>query len=191
MIFIQRIFRLGVGNQLQAYFLNENSSSTIRRQIKVNFRSKIYGISSDDGSNGAKNIVIYGGREIAVAILNNNNDFRIIKRLTSKDWISSVHLYEIVADDEITFCALTAHNVALEIGVELDGKWRIKNKQSCTDKCTLYCSLIIGKYWQNTTIFGGNAFGELIIWNIVDSTGPCKILHRLSGHNVRFKQKLE
>lgn len=188
LIVIQIIFRLGVGNQLQAYALNENSSSTIRKQINVNFRSKIYAIASDDGTNGAKHIVIHGGREIAVAVLNDNNDFRIIKRLAFNDWISSVHLYKIVTDDAIKFCALTAHNVALEMEFELDGKWRIKNRQSCIDKCTLYCSLIFGNHWQNTTIFGGNAFGELIIWNIVDSLGACEILHRLSGHNVRSKQ---
>lgn len=157
----------------------------------MNFRSKIYAISSDDGTNGVKYIVFHGGREIAVAILNDNNEFRIIKRLALNDWISSVHLYKTVTNDEITFCALTAHNVALEIEVKHDGKWRIKNKQSCTDKCTLYCSLIVGNHWQNTTIFGGNAFGELIIWKIIDSMGPSEILHRLSGHNVRFKQKSE
>lgn len=157
----------------------------------MNLRSKIYGISCDDETNGDKHIVIHGGREIVVANLNVNNDFKIIKRLTLNNWISSVHLYKTVTDDEITVCALTAHNVALEIIIKLDGKWRIKNKQSCTDKCTLYCSLIIGNHWQNTTIFGGNAFGELIIWNIVDSMGPCEILHRLSGHNVRYIQNSE
>lgn len=127
---------------------------------------------------------MYGGREIAILLLL-EKQLELITRLTLNDWISSVKVYRPIASNEITFCVVSAHSVASEFTVNRNGKWSIKHKSSCVDKCTLYCSFIIGNHWTDTVIFGGTAFGELIIWKAnTNESSTCDVLQRLSGHNV-------
>lgn len=160
--------------------------------MDLNIRSKIYGIVCFHDERlprqtptAAQFIVVYGGREMAVFTLGMNRQLKFIKQLTLNDWISSVCVYEPIAQDVISFCVVSAHSVASDIRVNIDGEWRIEHKKSCSDKCTLYCSLIIGKNWTETTIFGGTAFGELIIWQTNGNEQQSSaVLHRVSGHNV-------
>lgn len=166
------------------HFLNDKNE-TIHKYIQLSFRSKIYGISSAVKiSSEFELFVIHGGRDIGVAIVNGNNDFRIVKRLTFNEWISSIRIYGLTNDNRVSLCILTAHNVAVNILLDIDGNWEIGKKSNCTDKCTLYCSFIIGSRWLDSTILCGNAFGELIIWSILDQCEPCAILHRINGHKV-------
>lgn len=180
------MFFLGVGNELHQYYL-DSSNRTVHRQLNLNFRCKIYDIASFDGHNDsdAQFVVVYGGREVAIFLLNRDKHLKFITRLTLSDWISSIKVYKPVSSEEVSFCILSAHSVASEFKVNTNGKWLIEHKASCTDKCTLYCSLIIGNNWNETTIFGGTAFGELIIWNSIGSDSSREVLQRLSGHNVR------
>lgn len=129
--------------------------------------------------------VIHAGREIAIGTVDTNNTVNIIQKLVSDDWISSVHLYEATNDDACRFCALTGHNLAMEFTVSIKKAWAILKRSACADKCTLYCSYIRGTQWRNTICFGGNAFGELIIWEVGLNGSTQDVLHRLSGHNVR------
>lgn len=159
--------------------------------MNLNFRSKIYGIecfhdgSSRQTTTAAQFIVVHGGRHMALFILDIDNQLKLVKQLTLNDWISSVRVYEPIAQDVISFCVLSAHSVASEFKVTTDGKWTIEHKNSCLDKCTLYCSLIIGNSWTETTFLGGTAFGELIVWQTNENEQqPSTILHRVSGHNV-------
>lgn len=178
---------LGVGNELHQYYLDP-SNHTLHRQINLNFRNKIYGISSFDGEHNESDtqfVAVYGGREVAIFLLTLDKHLKLITRLTLSDWISSIKVYKPISSDEVSFCVLTAHSVASEFKVNINGKWRIEHKVSCTDKCTLYCSVIIGNDWAETTIFGGTAFGELIIWNAAGNDSTRDVLQRLSGHNVR------
>lgn len=128
-------------------------------------------------------MVVYAGREVAI-LLNQNKDLKLVTRLELNDWISSVHVYEPTSNDSVSFCIVSAHSVASEFKVYSSGKWSIEHKSSCLDKCTLYSSLIIGSKWHETTIFGGTAFGELIIWRVNEEGSPCEVLQRVSGHNV-------
>lgn len=136
----------------------------------LNFRCKIYGIAcfddenSNQSSKSAQFIVAYGGREAAIFILNIDKQLKFIKHLTLNDWISSIRVYEPILPDAISFCVVSAHSVASEFNVNADGKWRIEHVKTCQDTCTLYCSFIMGKSWMETTIFGGTAFGELVVW---------------------------
>lgn len=183
-------FTSGIGNELHQYYL-DSKKQTIHRTVNLNFRCKIYGIacfhdeSSSLLSTNSQFIVVYGGREMAIFILNIDKQLKFIKHLTLNDWISSVCVYESISHDMISFCVVSAHSVASEFNVNIDGKWRIEHKSSCQDKCTLYCSFIMGKNWMDTTIFGGTAFGELIVWK-TNETGQqlSTVLHRVSGHNV-------
>lgn len=115
-----------------------------------------------------------------------NNKINIIKTLSLNDWISSVHVYksELSESDQISFCVLSAHSVATEIEINQQGDWKVLNRSSCIDKCTLYCSKIVGDRWLETVIFGGNAFGELIVWTVGKDSQPRNVIHRLTGHNV-------
>lgn len=133
--------------------------------------------------------MVHAGREVAILLLA-GKELQLITRLTLNDWISSILVYEPTSSDEISFCVVSAHSVASEFTVKRNGKWSINNKSSCVDKCTLYCSFIIGNRWTETTIFGGTAFGELIIWKTNNESLPCEVLHRLSGHNV-IKHSIE
>ncbi|XP_055297344.1 WD repeat-containing protein 6 [Sitodiplosis mosellana] len=174
----------GVGNELHQYYL-DSSNQTVHRQISLNFRSKIYGISSFDEHNESDSqyVVVHGGREVAIFILSIDKHLKLVTHLTLSDWISSIKVYKPISSEEVSFCVLSAHSVASKLNVNINGKWRIEHKASCTDKCTLYCSFIIGNDWAETTIFGGTAFGELIIWNASGSGLQREVLHRLSGHN--------
>lgn len=165
--------------------MNE-SGETIHRQFEFGFASKIYGISSSNAN--SKFIVINAGREAAICIVDINNDLKFIKKLSLNDWISSVHVYESIENDKISFCMASGHSVATEFKVNIQSEYEIINKSVCKDKCTLYCSYITGNQWADTTIFGGNAFGECIIWTVGENGSTCDILHRLSGHNVNLYQ---
>lgn len=164
----------------------DSTKHTIHRKICLGFRCKIYGIASysQQTETNTQFIVAYGGREVAILYLL-EQQLELITRLSLNDWISSVHIYEPIVDDELSFCVVSAHSVASEFTVNRNGKWNIKNKSTCVDKCTLYGSFIIGNRWTETVIFGGTAFGELIIWKANQCNGSaCDVLQRLSGHNV-------
>lgn len=159
--------------------------------MKLNFRCKIYGVacfrddSAKKSSTNSEFIVVYGGRELAVFNLKPDKQLTFIKHLTLNDWISSICVYQPISPDQISFCVVSAHSVASEFNVNVNGEWRIEQKKSCQDKCTLYCSFIMGKNWRDTTIFGGTAFGELIVWKTNESGQQLSpVLHRVSGHNV-------
>lgn len=158
--------------------------------MNLNFRYKIYGIACyHDEPELSKNpqfIVVYGGREAAIFILTRDKQLRFIKQFTLNDWISSVRVYAPISSDVISFCVVSAHSVASQFNVNVDGSWTVVHKNSCKDKCTLYCSFVMGKSWADTTIFGGTAFGELIVWQThEDERQLPAILHRMTGHNVR------
>lgn len=163
----------------------------MHRQFDFGFSSKIYGITSTNNEiySNSKFIVIHAGREAAICIANINNDFKIIKKLSLKDWISSAHVYESMGS-EVSFCIVSGHSIATEFKVDIHSEFKIINRSACEDKCTLYCSYITGKRWADTTIFGGNAFGELIIWTVGGNGSTREILHRLSGHNVSVEHFL-
>lgn len=160
--------------------------------MSLSFRCKIYGIAcyQNESTTSARFIVAYGGRELALFTMNADKELTLIKHLTLNDWISSICVYAPTSEDEISFCAVSAHSVASEFNVKSNGNWRIEHKKSCRDKCTLYCSFIMGENWMETTIFGGTAFGELIIWQPSESGQQlATVLHRVSGHNVIHIQK--
>lgn len=179
---------LGVGNEIHQYRI-DSFGKTVLQQISSSFRCKIYGISSyqnelnDQNESNQQFVVVYGGREVAIFLLRDDLDLKLITRLTLNDWISTIRVYKPISNDVVSFCVVSAHSVASEFNVNINGKWSIEHKSSCVDKCTLYCSLIIGDSWEKTTIFGGTAFGELIIWT-PNGESPREVFQRVTGHNV-------
>lgn len=176
---------LGIGNELHQYY-TDVENKTIHRQINLNFKTKIYGITSLPLNKDADTyyVVVYAGRDAAVLSVTSENEVNVVKKLSLGDWISSIRLYKLNKCDRISFCVLSAHSVATEIEVNDSGEYEILNSSSCIDKVTLYCSMILGDKWLDTTLFGGTAFGELIIWTVGDSAHPRNVIHRLAGHNV-------
>lgn len=113
-------------------------------------------------------------------------NFVFLKSVQLSDWISSINFYD---GEPNSFCCLTYHSVALNFSFEWDhqngaerASVNISKKLSCSDKSTLYSSLILGTTWNSTVFFGGTALGYVFIWREIDDKAV--MLHRLSGHNV-------
>lgn len=181
---------LGVGNELHQYYV-DSKNTTIHRKICLKFRCKIYGISKCNEPTVERSssfVVVYGGRQLAILILSPDNHLKLIKTLSLNDWISSIQVYKSELapekESEVSFCVVSAHSVASEFKINTNGDWSIVNKASCVDKCTLYSSVIIGDGWSKITVFGGTAFGELIIWKAHGDGMSREVLQRLTGHNV-------
>lgn len=111
-------------------------------------------------------------------------DVHVLKCLAFSDWISTVHVYERTESNSVRMCVLTAHSLAMEIEVDETGAWKISSRSASVDKSTLYCSMAMGSRWSTTTVFGGTALGELIIWSVQTGDLAREIIHRISGHNV-------
>lgn len=133
-------------------------------------------------------IVVFGGRELAIIDTSDDCQLRLIRLFHTSDWISSVHLYNVDSTEStLRFCLLTGHSTALEIEANVKGEIKILNRSGCSDKSTLYSSLVFGNSWPSTTIFGGTALGQIVIWKPKNDFFGCEVIHRLSGHNVSEK----
>ncbi|KAJ6638476.1 WD repeat-containing protein 6 [Pseudolycoriella hygida] len=173
---------VAVGNDLHYYQKVEGNTS--HKVQATNLYDKIHGIHSVRRSRTEFDVIVYGGRELALIRI---NDQKIIpvKSVRLSDWISSIHFYD---DEPNSFCCLTSHSVAVRFVIQ----WSLENgvyeatvdvagKLSCSDKSTLYSSLILGTAWSSTILFGGTALGQVFIWHEID--GEAVIVHRLDGHN--------
>lgn len=131
-------------------------------------------------------VVAYGGRELAILRLK-SDELELIQRLEIHDWVNSVLLYENQDEAELEFAVLTSHSAVFRIRADnINCTWKILDKAASVEKSTLYCSRMIGREWNETTVFGGTALGELIIWQVKSGSSSCEVFHRLLGHNVSF-----
>lgn len=78
-------------------------------------------------------------------------------------------------------CVLTAHSVLLRIS-QVEASFSILDKLSSVDKSTLYCSHLVGSTWEDLIVFGGNAFGEVLIWKTSTILKKVPLLHRITAH---------
>ncbi|XP_055842868.1 WD repeat-containing protein 6 [Episyrphus balteatus] len=164
----------GVGNEIRLY--TKCGTSTLPFKLK----GKVHGIESEESTN---KLLIYGENEF-IFIEQNDLSFQLLYRGCLSDWISSGKLMQ----DEGTFLLVTAHSVAILLKYSDESQsCEIIDKISCTDKSTLYCSYIYGSSWDSSLILGGNAFGELLIWQPTvrcDKTpNRAKLLQRRPCHN--------
>lgn len=177
----------GIGNELHQYCI-ESTGKTHHVTLNLNFKSKIYGIRSlSDASSErpSRSAIVFGGKELAILTNVGLPNIQVLQCLVLSDWISTVHIYELSTDATIRFCALTSHSLALGIEAsESNGSWKIANRSASVDKSTLYCSKVLGTQWPRTTVFGGTALGELIVWSVQNGDLAREIIHRVSGHNV-------
>lgn len=158
-------------------------------QLNLEFASKIYGICSlSDASREepSRFVIVYGGRELAILTNVGKSDVKILQCLALQDWISTLHIYEPTQDASTRFCVVTSHSFAMEIEADELGAWKILNRSASVDKSTLYCSKVLGADWASTTVFGGTALGELIVWSVQNEDVAREVIHRVSGHNVSF-----
>lgn len=180
-----RFISSGNGNYLRFIHLNANGK-TVDKHLCLEFNCKIYGICWIKSGDLSYSIIVYGGRELAILKLR-QHDLTIIQQLKFRDWISAAHLYG-SANDILEFCVLSSHSVAFHVKADTREKtWRTLNKSSCVEKATLYCSRIFGRCWSDTTILGGTALGELIIWTVADGDALRQVYQRHSGHNVKLQ----
>lgn len=162
-------------------------------QLNLEFKSKIYGIRSlSDASseNVSRFVVVYGGKELAILSKVGEPNVEVLQYLALSDWISTVHIYEPTETATFRFCVLTSHSLAMEIDVDESGAWKMVNRAASVDKSTLYCSMVLGTQWSSTTVFGGTALGELIVWQVKSGDVAREIIHRVSGHNVSAEADL-
>lgn len=180
---------IGIGNELHQYCI-ESTGKTHHVRLNLKFKSKIYGICSlSDAASEEPScfVVVYGGRELAILANVGEPNVNVLQCLALNDWISTVHIYKSIENATIHFCALTSHSLAMEIEANELGVWKIVNRSASVDKSTLYCSKVLGTQWSTTTVLGGTALGELIVWSVKSGDVAREIIHRLSGHNVSLQ----
>lgn len=182
----------GIGNELHQYCI-ESTTRTHHVQLNLQFKSKIYGIRSlSDASheNASHFVIVFGGKELALLTKVGQPDVELLQCLALNDWISTVHIYEPPEVATSRFCVLSSHSSAMEFEANETGAWKIANRSASVDKSTLYCSIALGTQWSTTTVFGGTALGELIVWSVKSDDLAREIIHRVSGHNVSDERLL-
>lgn len=160
-------------------------------QLNLKFKSKIYGICSLSDASWEKQsrfAVVYGGKELAILTNLGTPNVEVVRCLQVSDWISTVHIYELIDGVTLRFCLLTSHSLAMEMELNESSVWKTANRSASMDKSTLYCSKVLGTNWSTTIVFGGTALGELIIWSVKSGDLAREIIHRVSGHNVSFER---
>ncbi|KAG4079120.1 hypothetical protein HA402_001091 [Bradysia odoriphaga] len=172
---------VAIGNDLHYY--QQSKGHTVHKFFATSLYDKIHGIQSIRKSSTEFHVLVYGGREIALIRIR-DHEFVHVNSVRLSDWISSVNFYE---DEPKSFCCLTCHSVALRCSIVWHDEdheraaIEVSERLSCTDKSTLYTSLILGTTWHSTVLFGGTALGYVFIWRGVE--GTIEMLHRLAGHN--------
>ncbi|XP_055913994.1 WD repeat-containing protein 6 [Eupeodes corollae] len=164
----------GVGNEIRLH--TKDDSSTLPFKLK----GKVHGIESEEWTN---KLLIYGENEF-IFIEQNALNFELLYRGCLSDWVSSGKLLK----EEGSFLLVTSHSVAVLLKYnDVTHFCEIQNKISCTDKSTLYSSYIYGTSWEDLLILGGNAFGELLVWQPTiqceENSGRAKLLQRRPCHN--------
>lgn len=174
------IYDKGIGNVLRLYHYNKKLNITKEIFLAQRLLDKIHGIRTILIGQDTYYGVIYGGREFMILHIDENEIiFKSITRIS--DWINNIQIYQ---SELNKICVLTSHSVALQIihDPELNCTKEM-DRISCVDKSTLYTSCLFGEKWLNTTVFGGTALGDLIIWSLSPENKGA-VLQRLSGHNV-------
>lgn len=174
----------GVGNQLK-HFCTSSSGTTTVRWYDFRFRDKIHGIHTVCVESSWK-IWIFGGRYLALCELNpdKDNDIRLIARSKLSDVVSSVAFVQ-----NKTLDVVTTYNVALRVQLNEENHLEIVQKSVCEERSTLYCSHIVHDDvdgdWEKVLVFGGTAFGEVLIWRPHES-GKSVISYRFATSRVSF-----
>ncbi|XP_036317950.1 WD repeat-containing protein 6 [Rhagoletis pomonella] len=155
----------GVGNELHLY-----APKVGRRMLSQRLRAKVHGIANAQLNTTCSQhgrLIVYGEKEcmlLQYVYVKEEYNFSELYHFHLTDWISSASFLQ----DPNEFILLTSHSVALRILYnENDEKrnfCRVIAKSSAEDKSTLYCTHIHGQTWEELVIFGGTAFGELLIW---------------------------
>lgn len=171
------IFFPGCGNKLKHFFaiVSNGKLKWESRWHDLNFRDKIHGIDVE-----GSRVLVYGGRYFAICEIKSKN-LKIISQSKLSDVISSAKM---TSNAYNLINAVTTYNVALQIELDKENKMKILRKSACEERSTLYCSHIrLGYTWTGTKIFGGTAFGEVLIWSPSQS-GKSTISYRFSNPTV-------
>lgn len=157
------------------------------RVLSIKLTNKVHGIKKNENRKD-EILLVYGEKEFILVEYKDAFKFYEMYRAELSDWISC-GLFFI---DSKEFVLLTAHSTILRFSYEMaERKCILKERVNCVDKSTLYCSHLFGVSWSELIVFGGNAFGEILIWqpteNIAnaDSSKPkvSPLIHRVSAHN--------
>lgn len=175
----------------------------------------IHGILSvpHGGSADELCIVAFGGRSL-VQLRLRRSDGRLLRQRSTitarlSDWISSAHLHAATGgadggNTETVLVLLTCQCTVVWLALgwtrvtddvdPVSERPRIVRTVGGPDQTTLYCSRIVcgadaGDELMSTFL-GGTAFGELIVWRMVDAGADGAVsaqqLQRISCHNVSY-----
>ncbi|XP_018792878.1 PREDICTED: WD repeat-containing protein 6 isoform X1 [Bactrocera latifrons] len=156
----------GVGNELHLHSPNTSKCLVLAQKL----RAKVHGIADVLLKNASFNegrIIVHGEKECMLMQYVYDEyeyTFRQLSHFRLTDWISYAHFLQ----NPNEFVLLTAHSVLLrflyEENAQEKNSCKVTAKSSSNEKSTLYCSHIRGRTNEDLIIFGGNAFGELLIW---------------------------
>lgn len=173
----------GVGNKLKHFCTSSSGTTTTVLWYDFRFRDKIHGIHTAYVENSWK-IWIFGGRYLALCELypDKDNEIRLIARSKLSDVISSVAFVHYKTLDVVT-----TYNVALRVQLNDANRLEIVRKSVCEERSTLYCSHIVHDDvdgdWEQVLVFGGTAFGEVLIWR-PHGSGKSAISYRFATSRV-------
>ncbi|XP_011191052.2 WD repeat-containing protein 6 isoform X2 [Zeugodacus cucurbitae] len=185
----------GVGNELHLHLPKSSKSLVLAHKL----RAKVHGIADvllKSGTSNEGRIIIHGEKECMLMQYiyeEYEYTFKELSHFRLTDWISSARF--LLNPNE--FVLLTSHSVVLRFKYEENAgqgnSCKVTAKSSSSDKSTLYCSHIRGRIFEDLVIFGGNAFGELLIWKpfVAETISPkrdcievqVELKHRQPAHN--------
>lgn len=176
-------FVSGVGKHLKHFYRTNGVFQCV--SYDYNFRDKIHGIETTQVGNDWQ-ICVYGGRYLAVCcLLIQNNQIQLISQCKLSDVISTVRINP---ENHDILDVVTTYNVALRMHLNAAKKLVIVQKSVCEERSTLYCSHLRYRSdrdgrWNNLSVFGGTALGEVLIWSPTEN-GKSLISYRFSTPRV-------
>ncbi|KAH8342791.1 hypothetical protein KR067_000770, partial [Drosophila pandora] len=156
---------------------------------------KIHGFALDPNNYPETTVLAYSENEYSLYSYNHNkkkNGFKLIYEGKTKDWINAATFFAENLKNRGQLVLHMAHSTLIYIKYVLTPylKFHVSELAQCCDCSILYYSRLHGNSYKELTIFSGNAFGELLVWQpssaINSKSAMCKtfpLLLRIQAHN--------
>ncbi|XP_050428277.1 uncharacterized protein LOC126838155 [Adelges cooleyi] len=160
----------GVGNCLLVY---DTRTKSLSLRKKIFDKASIHGIQNN---NDTTLIAIHGENYVAIHKLTTHNGFLLTFEciLQTDDWVCNI----LWLKDNLLL-SVSSHNIAKVWNFNLNKEL---NSSKCDEQCILYSATSVGEDIDNTIIFSGTVFREIVIWSPFRRHNCTNILHRLQKH---------
>nr|XP_017086966.2 uncharacterized protein LOC108118686 isoform X2 [Drosophila bipectinata] len=185
---------------LNAYWGQGSCSLECSRKSKYVLPSrlrpgKIHGFALDSDNYPETIVLAYSENEFSLYTCNlnrKNNGFKLVYEGKTRDWINAATFFSETSKNSGQFVLHMAHSTLIHIKYAFTPNihFNVSELAQCSDCSILYYSRLYGNSYDELTIFSGNAFGELLVWQPKDAlnskSSMCKtypLLLRIQAHN--------